>query len=97
MYFMPQFTAATGKLLLESVISPMRFCIHAGSGKVYAYKKAKDCANKVKQCCEVCRARLTIVPVVPWQRAPPWGPRGQFMYFLHEKSQQNYRNVTVNE
>jgi len=22
---------------------------------------------------------------------PPWGPRGQFMYFLHEKSPENVR------
>ena len=29
----PQFTAATGKITLESVISPKRFCIDEGSGK----------------------------------------------------------------
>src|SRR6218665_982786 len=31
----------------------MRFCLQSGSGK--GYKKAKEYANKVKQCCEVCK------------------------------------------
>jgi len=49
----PQFIAVKGITTLGSVISPMRFGIHAGSGK--GYKEVKECANKVKQCCEVCR------------------------------------------
>src|SRR6218665_3616712 len=63
MCFVPQFTAATGIITLETVISPMRCCIQCTCGvweRLGLYKNAKECANKVRQCCEmfkkpVCR------------------------------------------
>ena len=57
MCFVPQFTEATGigLITLESVITQNEILrIHAESGKGYDYKRAKEYANKVKQCCEVC-------------------------------------------
>ena len=55
MCLVPQFTAATGIITIESVILPTRFYTHAESEKDYAYKRANEYANNVKQCCEVCK------------------------------------------
>jgi len=59
----PHFTAATAyryNNARKCDISNEILRKHAVSGKGKAYKNAKRYANKVKQCCEVCKKPVVI-------------------------------------